>query len=114
MTKEEFKFILDRQQSSGLSVRDFCENEAYTLSSFNYWKSKFGFVRNHQKACVSDFHPIEIKNTTQDLPTRVKEDGFNIEVVFPSGLKIRLKDIRDLESASSIINKTMAAYVLSE
>ncbi|MGL5706285.1 MAG: hypothetical protein ACRDD6_13570 [Tannerellaceae bacterium] len=28
MTKEEFKFILDRQQSSGLSVRDFCENEA--------------------------------------------------------------------------------------
>lgn len=54
MTKEEFKFILDRQQSSGLAVRDFCENEAYTLSSFNYLKSKFGFVRNYQKACVSD------------------------------------------------------------
>ena len=97
-----------------MSVRDFCENEAYTLSSFNYWKSKFGFVRSYQKADVSDFHPIEIKNTTQDLSIRTKEDGFKIEVVFPSGLKIRLKDIRDLESASAIINKTMAAYVLSE
>ena len=96
MTKEEVKFILVRQQSSGLSVRDFCENEAYTLSNFNYWKSKFGFVRNYQKACISDFHPIEIKNTTQDLPVRTKEDGFKIEVILPSGLKIRLKDIRDL------------------
>jgi putative transposase len=40
VSKEEFKAILDRQQQSGLSIRDFCSNEAYTVSSFHYWKSK--------------------------------------------------------------------------
>ena len=67
MTKEEFKFILDRQQSSGLSVRDFCENEAYTLSSFNYWKSKFGFVRNYQKVDLPTFTGQKVKQYLNNL-----------------------------------------------
>jgi putative transposase len=48
VSKEEFKAILDRQQQSGLSIRDFCSNEAYTVSSFHYWKSKFGFARAYR------------------------------------------------------------------
>lgn len=42
MSKEEFLEILSRQQRSGLTIKDFCVNEAYTESSFYYWKGKFG------------------------------------------------------------------------
>lgn len=42
MNKEEFLEILSRQQRSGLTIKDFCINEAYTESSFYYWKGKFG------------------------------------------------------------------------
>ena len=45
MSKEEFLEILSRQQQSGLTIKDFCVNEAYTESSFYYWKSKFGLSR---------------------------------------------------------------------
>ena len=34
MSKEEFIEILSRQQRSGLTIKDFCINEAYTESSF--------------------------------------------------------------------------------
>ena len=34
ISKEEFMVILKRQQESGLSVKDFCENQSYTASSF--------------------------------------------------------------------------------
>jgi len=37
--------ILERQQNSGLSIKDFCSNESYAVSSFHYWKSKFGLTR---------------------------------------------------------------------
>ena len=33
MSKEEFIEILSRQQRSGLTIKDFCINEAYTESS---------------------------------------------------------------------------------
>ncbi|WP_163176606.1 transposase family protein [Bacteroides sp. 51] len=42
MSKEDFLSILDRQQQSGLTIKDFCENEAYSVSCFHYWKSKYG------------------------------------------------------------------------
>ncbi len=32
MSKEEFIEILSRQQRSGLTIKDFCINEAYTES----------------------------------------------------------------------------------
>lgn len=32
MSKEEFLEILSRQQLSGLTIKDFCVNEAYTPS----------------------------------------------------------------------------------
>ncbi|MDD3915013.1 MAG: IS66 family insertion sequence element accessory protein TnpB, partial [Bacteroidales bacterium] len=30
VSKEEFMAILERQQKSGLSIKDFCANESYT------------------------------------------------------------------------------------
>jgi putative transposase len=44
ISKEEFMVILERRQSSGLSIKDFCSNESYVVSSFHYRKSKFGLT----------------------------------------------------------------------
>ena len=35
MSKEEFLPVYERQQASGLTIRDFCENEAYLFSCFD-------------------------------------------------------------------------------
>ena len=44
MSKEEFLSVYERQQASGLTIKDFCENEAYSSSCFHYWKKKFGLM----------------------------------------------------------------------
>jgi len=41
MTKENFLLLLERQRGSGVSVRDFCKREGYSLGSYYYWKGKF-------------------------------------------------------------------------
>ncbi|MDX9747647.1 MAG: IS66 family insertion sequence element accessory protein TnpB, partial [Paludibacter sp.] len=48
ISKEEFMVILDRQQRSGLTIRDFCSNEAYSVSGFHYWKKKFGLAKPYR------------------------------------------------------------------
>ena len=44
MSKEEFLSVYERQQASGLTIKDFCENESYSSSCFHYWKKKFGLI----------------------------------------------------------------------
>jgi len=44
VSKKEFLVILGRKQKSGLSIKDFCANESYTVSGFHYWKTKFGLT----------------------------------------------------------------------
>ena len=36
MSKEEFLALYKRQQSSGLTIKDFCDNESYPVSCFHY------------------------------------------------------------------------------
>ncbi len=53
--------ILERRQSRGLSIKDFCANESYTVSSFHYWKSKFGLTAHiiitHVRLQWRNWHP---------------------------------------------------------
>ena len=58
MSKEEFIEILSRQQRSGLTIKDFCINEAYTESSFYYWKGKFGLSRRYRKPPIK--YPLSL------------------------------------------------------
>lgn len=62
MSKEEFLEILSRQQRSGLTIKDFCVNEAYTESSFYYWKGKFGLSRPYhgERSSSGEFAPINL------------------------------------------------------
>lgn len=58
MSKEEFLSVYERQQASGLTIKDFCENEAYSSSCFHYWKKKFGLSRTYTS------HPDKLPDDT--------------------------------------------------
>ncbi len=75
--------ILERQQSSGLSIKDFCSNESYVVSSFHYRKSKFGLTRpynNHAgETAVDKLTPISF-NLPENKPVRKAATSGNIKV----------------------------------
>ena len=74
MTKEKFISVLFRQQQSGLSVHDFCENEGYSRSRFYLWKQKYGITERELLAEASrlgvkdNFVPIINQCGTRHLP----------------------------------------------
>ncbi|WP_422850640.1 IS66 family insertion sequence element accessory protein TnpA [Bacteroides stercoris] len=49
MSKEKFLALYKRQQSSGLIIKDFCDNESYPVSCFHYWKKKYGLSHSYSK-----------------------------------------------------------------
>lgn len=124
MNKEEFGLILERQQQSGLSVRDFCSNEGYILSSFHYWKSKFGFCRtasDNKHARVhgqeDKFIPIRIDNlpVMPNLPKAVPESSNGeIKIKLPNGTQLSFRGNAQLEIAIHLLNKICSSYVQPE
>lgn len=69
MSKEEFLEILSRQRRSGLTIKDFCVNEAYTESSFYYWKGKFGLSRPYHAGKIL-FR--RVRSCQFDLPVHIQ------------------------------------------
>lgn len=113
MTKEEFRHILERQQKSGLSIKDFCENETYPQSSFHYWKSKYGFVHPAEKpdnASLSSLSPIRI--TPGSIPLLSATNQIEVELL--CGIKVRLNNITDLHLINTFLSQTLDRYVLPE
>lgn len=57
MSREKFISILFRQQQSGLSIADFCENEGYSRSRFYLWKQKYGITERELLAEAVSVEP---------------------------------------------------------
>ena len=111
LNESSFKELLERQQASGLNVKDFCFNEGMSKSSFYYWRRKLQKPGNPKS-----FIPLVIKSpqpylsrqsskAPQPPQTSVQhlEDGLSMEVVFPNGTKLRVKDNLDLSFLKSLI-----------
>lgn len=121
ISKEEFRRILERQQQSGLSIKDFCSNETYTVSSFHYWKSKFGFaqsINNHLgKHSEQKLAPISINlpaNKSLQPPLSQDTSKGEIRIKFPGGIQVSFIGSAQLEIAAHLLNQICSAYVLSE
>lgn len=95
-SKDGFKLILERQQQSGLNIRDFCMNEGYTVSSFHYWKSKFGFSRPYRWHGRDDLSspviaPVSLKTSALGCMQSSQIQDVNsgeISIRFPSGVEV--------------------------
>lgn len=116
-SKEEFKAILDRQQQSGLSIRDFCSNEAYTVSSFHYWKSKFGFARPYRSHSREELAPpliapVSLKPAHPGCVASSQPQDVNageITIRFPGGVEVSFSGQLQTEIALQMLNQLYPA-----
>ena len=82
LSKEQFKVIYSRYQSSGLSVRDFCRNEGLAEAKFYYRQKEMG------KMPPPGFVPLLIEKGNQlpSLPSFPDGDSTSscmIEINYP-------------------------------
>jgi transposase-like protein len=95
-TLSEMKGVIDRYRSSGQSVREFCRKERIGEHSLRYWIRKERSLINSGSIKPRDkplgFEQIRV---TQEILS-------GIEVQFPSGLKIILREITQ-ESIVSLL-----------
>jgi putative transposase len=111
LNESSFKELLDRQQASGLSVKDFCFNEGMSKSSFYYWRRKL-----QQPRGPKSFIPLVIKSSPTNLgrqsskapqppstSVQYPQDDLSMEIVFPNGTKLRVKNNPDLSFLKSLI-----------
>ncbi len=122
VSKEEFMAILERQQKSGLSIKDFCANESYTVSSFHYWKSKFGLSRpyntNEAKLSTDTLAPISI-NRPIKVPATVsgttsRNSQGEIRIKLPGGIQVSFIGSAQAEIAINLLNQICSRHVLPE
>ncbi len=113
-TLKQFETIFDRYHSSGLSLKDFCQNECILESKFFYWQRKLREY-NKRKEQPSDFVPIVFTGPNQPLPVKktVQQKTFPehvdptagnvLEVVYPNGVKVRVPMGTDPTQLRSLI-----------
>jgi hypothetical protein len=109
LTKSKFLELHRRQQESGLTVKEFCSNEAVSPATFYYWKKKLR--KNNTKR--QEFIPLIVKPS----PTFPGQNNVNnqasilqtgevdalLELVYPNGTRLRLKKDLDLSQLRSLI-----------
>lgn len=120
MSKEDFLVILARQQQSGLSIKDFCENEAYPASCFHYWKSKYGLSRSYGTGSPSsstEFAPVSIRPASPAFLPGFSGETCNdgaITIEFPNGIKIHFRGTSESGTALQVITQLCHSHVLPE
>ena len=109
----KFQELIRLQQVSGLTVRDFCSNEGIAYSTFYYWRKKL--QSNSRK---SDFIPLVVKSPGSTVPEgcnrnshhqgfqpgQVTEDHLLLELVYPNGTLLRIKNDLDLAHLRALIH----------
>ncbi len=113
-TLKYFEEVYDRFESSGLRVKEFCQNECILESKFYYWKRR---LREHKidKERQPDFVPIAFSGSSPQLQTKSRAQQRSIpehmhpcdenvfEIVYPNGVKLRVPVGADLTHLRTLI-----------
>lgn len=120
MSKEKFQSVMEYQLLSGLSVSDFCHNENYPVSTFYYWRRKFGFSASRIQSTITDsglsFAPVRIEKqevSSTPFQERDSERG-EILVELPTGIKIYFRGQKESHSGLEFITQIVSRHVLPE
>jgi hypothetical protein len=112
MKKESrFSELIRLQQDSRLTVREFCANEGIAASTFYYWKKKLqdspvknNFIPLVVKSPQSLLSPRNKNSSHRDFsPIQMAEDHILMELVYPNGTILRVKNDLDLTHLRSLI-----------
>lgn len=109
MNLETFKELLLKQQSSGLTVRAFCEQEHLSMSNWCYWKRKC--TTPMQGALV----PMQLQNNFlgKDYESVPASSISGLNIHFPNGVRVEFGQ-SDNAVALQMLNTMCQRYVLPE
>lgn len=112
LNESKFLELYGRQQESGLKVKDFCSNEGIAEATFYYWKKKL-----HKDTSKNRFIPLVVKSGQPSIRQNFKtqspsenygqqktENEFLLELVYPNGTRLRIKNDLDLTHLRALID----------
>ena len=109
MSKESrFQELISLQQDSELTVREFCSNQGIAPATYYYWRKKLQNSKGKK-----DFIPLIVKSSESSLtpgynrncsPGLVAEDHALLELVYPNGTRLRIKNDLDLTHLRALIH----------
>ena len=107
--ESSFRKLYQEYLESGLSVRDFCTNQNFAVSTFYNWKNKLESNATHP-----EFIPLQVGNQTivrTDKHTEVSlaneevtSEERKLEFTFPNGTKLQLKGHIDAALLKTIVH----------
>ncbi|MFO8088140.1 MAG: transposase [Bacteroidales bacterium] len=112
MTLTTFKRLYQEYQESGLNIKDFCANQGLAPSTFYYWRNKLEETSqlhrpdNFVPLVFDSNHPATDNQTSQSLIKSSHTSKINtpIELVFPNGTKMVLRDNIDMQLLKTIVH----------
>jgi transposase-like protein len=111
LNESKFLELYKRQRESGLNIKDFCSNESVKESTFYYWRKKL-----HDERKLKDFIPVVVKSPQPASPKNNSngqprfhnpaspDNEIFLELVYPNGTKLRLKNDIDLSQLRTLIS----------
>jgi hypothetical protein len=101
-----FASLINRQKESGLTVKMFCANEGIPESSFYYWQHR---IKKESKE--KQFIPLVVKpagtrahRSNQEEPVKLCSDNFLIEISYPNGINLRIKNDLELDQLRALVS----------
>ena len=102
MSKEEFIEILSRQQRSGLTIKDFCINEAYHM--------------DRHSSSLEEFAPVSL--TSSPASHSACDSGAiqtgEIRIEFPGGIIAHFSGMAESQAAMQLLTQLCNRHVLPE
>ena len=113
VSESKFQELLNRYQESRLDIKSFCSNEGIAESTFYYWRKKL-----QRKESAKGFIPLVVKparapvrrqqykrlpETNPDDTPQAGTDDYLLEIVYPNGTKLRLKNDLDLTRLRALV-----------
>ena len=102
-----WRSVLERQQESGLSVRQFCKEHQVSEASFHSWKRKIAASSEDsgQKHLPARQVAKQTNNAAVFIPVRVSAAaGSLLELVHPRGHVLRVPAVFDEGSLRQVLN----------
>jgi hypothetical protein len=107
INEKKFREIYDEFLESGLTAKAFCANHQINEAKFYYWKRRL----KEELSTKAGFIPMVFDSSNQIAPPTNKsriesahsDQGTCCEIIYPSGVSIKLKQYPDLSILRSLI-----------
>lgn len=116
MNKEEFLEVLSCQQWSGLTIKDFCVNEAYIKSNFYYWKGQFSLSQPYhaERYASEKFAPVNLTSPSTTTPSydRVAMESKEIRIEFLGNIILRFSGVDESHADMQLLTLYVGSKIM--